>query len=223
MFDDRILSNSLLPIFKPALHRAVQRVKAFTMISGNRMQNLHRLLRRLDRAGIRGDIVEAGAAKGGSAAFFMLISEGCNPPRRVYTYDAFELFGDEGAGVYEDVSRTLFDEFRFDPDRLKLVHGFFDDTLPAHPDDRPVALAHLDAGNYAAMAAAFEHVADRVVPGGYVAIDNYGVDEGAKQATDEWLAQHQPDHKVGPMERFGHSQVFMKVLKPLAVPPKVPA
>ena len=69
MFENVIISKKLIPLFKPRLHKLMKQVKPFSMLSKNRLQNLHRLLCRVERDRIPGDMIEAGVARGGSAIF----------------------------------------------------------------------------------------------------------------------------------------------------------
>ena len=111
MLNDRIISKRLLPILKPRLHRLMKRAGPYAMVSRNRMQNLHRLLSRVERDGVAGDAVEAGVARGGSAIVITDTALRSDLDRQVWLYDAFDLI-DRPPASYEQVRQTLFDVAR---------------------------------------------------------------------------------------------------------------
>lgn len=206
MFETRILSNSLLPVFKPSLHAAIKSVRSFAMVSRNRMQNLHRLLSILDREGIEGDIVETGIAKGGSTVFLAMLAGKSPLPRRVWAYDAFELYGEEGAGIYHEVIETIRDRFGFLDSEVHIEKGFFQDTLSGYPGS-PISLYHVDAASYDGVMVCLKELYRYVQPGGFVVFDNYGSDKGCRDAVDEWLAENDLRDRLTP---FGHTQAYFR-------------
>jgi O-methyltransferase len=206
MLDSVIVPNKLLPVFKPGVHKAINAVRSFAMVSRNRMQNLARLLHMVDKDRIQGEIVETGIAKGGSVVFLAMLTARSNIKRRVWGYDAFELFGQEGAGVYDEVCATIRDRFGFGEDDVKVIKGFFDDTLPDYPGD-PIAFCHIDASQYEPIMKCITELYPYVQPGGVVVFDNYGADDGCRRAIDEWLKQHNLTDRL---TRFGHTQAWFR-------------
>jgi O-methyltransferase len=75
-----------------------------------------------------------------------------------------------------------------DEARVHLVPGLFEETL-VRTDTGPIELLHLDGDWYESTRVCLEVLYDRVVPGGYVVIDDYGFWPGARQATDEFRAR----------------------------------
>lgn len=204
MLDSVIIPNKLLPVFKPGVHKAIKSVRSFAMVSRNRMQNLARLLHKVDRDGIKGEIVETGIAKGGSVVFLAMLTAQSRIKRRIWGYDAFELFGQEGAGIYSEVCATIRERFGFGEADVKLIKGFFDDTLPDYPGD-PIALCHIDASEYEPITTCITRLYPFVQPGGAVIFDNYGADAGCGRAIDDWLKQNNLTHLLA---RFGHTQAY---------------
>ncbi len=205
MFDDRIITKKLLFLFKPRLRRVMRLARPYAMISRNRMQNIHRLLYRIERDRVPGDVVETGVARGGSAILIASILKESGADRQLWLYDAFELF-EPVMARYEEARSLLFEELAFDPDRVHLAKGMFEDTLLHHPD-RPIAFLHIDAGSYEAVRCCFDNLWPRVQPKGWVAVDNYGADEGCRRAVDEFLAS---DKTAESLCRFGHTQVYFR-------------
>ena len=146
MFDDLIISSKLLPLLKPRLHRLMRLAGPYTMVSRNRMQNLYRLLRRVERDRIPGDAVEAGVARGGSAILIATMALRSSLDRQAWLYDVFELRG-RSVATYDEVRRTFYDTFRFDPQRVHLNRGLFQDTIVQFPQ-RPISFLHIDAAPY---------------------------------------------------------------------------
>ncbi len=75
-------------------------------------------------------------------------------------------------------------------DRIVLMKGFFDQTLPQLEDTR-FTLAHLDCDLYRSYLVCLAHLYPRMVPDGIIVFDEYdfsaGVYPGAQKAIDEFL------------------------------------
>lgn len=73
-------------------------------------------------------------------------------------------------------------------ERIHLVKGWFQDTLPVHAAEiGPIAILRLDGDLYESTKVVLEQLFDSVVSGGVVIIDDYGTFEGCRRATDEFL------------------------------------
>ena len=73
-------------------------------------------------------------------------------------------------------------------DNIKLVKGWFSDTLPTY--DGKIALLHLDADLYDSTKCALENLWEKVAVGGIVALDEYQKTEewpGERKAVDEYF------------------------------------
>ncbi len=75
----------------------------------------------------------------------------------------------------------------YDPAHLIYHKGWFQDTLPI-ADTPEIAVLRLDGDWYASTRVSLKHLYDRVVPGGFVIIDDYGCYDGCRKAVDEFLA-----------------------------------
>ena len=179
------------------LHHRLLR-EGYTMISSRRGRTLFRLARQLDRDGVQGAFVDCGVWNGGST---ILLSNAA-PEREVWAFDSFEglpeadpsLDGDEAQDWTgeclgaEDMLREGFRKFAH-PERLHVVKGWFEDTFPGALDEvGQVALLHADGDWYESVKLTLETFYDRIAPGGYVVLDDYGHWIGAKRATDEFRA-----------------------------------
>jgi hypothetical protein len=88
--------------------------------------------------------------------------------------------------------------------RIHLVQGLVEDTIPAQAPEC-VALLRLDTDYYSSTRHEFEHLYPRVPAGGVVIVDDYAKWQGAKLATDEYLAEHGIDtilHRIDGASRM---------------------
>jgi O-methyltransferase len=74
------------------------------------------------------------------------------------------------------------------PDRLTIVQGRVEDTIPDRAPDR-IALLRLDTDWYSSTRHELEHLYPRLEPGGVLIIDDYGCMRGAREAADEFIAE----------------------------------
>lgn len=197
----------------PAIVRAV-RAANLTYLKPDALTDLYATLRRVERAGVPGSVVEAGCALGGSA---IVLAAAKSPARPLYVYDVFGMIpppsghdgpdiqdryevirngraagigGDRYYGYEEDLLGKVADSFRrhgFPPERhnVHLVKGLFQDTL--HPAG-PVALAHLDGDWYESVMTCLRRIEPRLSVGGVFVIDDYDAWSGCREAVDEYFA-----------------------------------
>jgi O-methyltransferase len=94
-----------------------------------------------------------------------------------------------GPGTVAECHALLTDDIGFPDDHVRIHEGWFQDTVPtviAELDE--IAILRLDSDFYASTRFCLEQLFDRVVPGGFVVIDDYGCYEGCRKAVDEFLA-----------------------------------
>lgn len=174
----------------------------YTMLSVERLRNLAELTRGLVARGVPGDIVECGAWRGGAAAFMADAARTGGEVRGVWLFDSFAGLPPPGprddpqvrAGYFPgwdradvaDVER-VFRMFRYPRDRVHIVPGWFRETMRT-PEVRSIAILHVDADWYESVNIALDRLADRVVSGGVIVVDDYGRWGGCRSAVDEFLA-----------------------------------
>jgi hypothetical protein len=153
---------------------------------------------------IEGDIVECGVSIGHGALLFTLLSDYINTPRVYYGFDSFEGFPpprieDEttpitGKGYWANpsatVMRVLQDGRLADQtiaNRIKLIQGWFSDTLPQYTGK--IALLHLDCDLYESYKTSLEILYDKVQIGGVIMFDEYNDPRwpGATKAINEFF------------------------------------
>lgn len=102
-----------------------------------------------------------------------------------------ETYADDGKWCYADEAdvRQVFASNGIAADDIRLIKGDVVQTLPQqHPDQ--IALLRLDTDWYESTKAELEILYPRLAVGGVMIIDDYGHWEGARQAVDEYFAQH---------------------------------
>ncbi len=187
--------------------RIILKVKPrFTMVKNKNLISLYHLVQCADRLNLPGDIVECGVWNGGSAAVIGLAgAEGPNPrSRMLWLFDSFqglprpdERDGEEERRAYfkewnkGDIGKVkeIFRKMGLRLEKVNIVPGWFEDTL-ATASVGPIALLHIDADWYTSVKIALEAFYDKVVPGGFVVLDDYGYWEGCTQALRDFFSEH---------------------------------
>ena len=167
-------------------------------------KEIYDLVKNLD-----GDIVECGVGHGHS--LYKLCCLACyeNKGRMIYGFDSFEGFpepseedmsprnpqkGEWNVATVETIERKLAEagriELSFIKNNLKLVKGFFDESLSRY-DGENIAFLHLDVDLYKSYKVSLEYFWPKVARGGVVAFDEYrNATEkfpGAAKAVDEFF------------------------------------
>jgi hypothetical protein len=198
----------------------IQAVTPYTLTSAERLFSLIEAVRYITRRKIPGSIVECGVWRGGSMMAAALALRSLNSAERdLYLFDTFEGMPRPTA---EDVHHTgtpaikVFTELQtgedssseceatlpevqaamtlsgYDPRRIHYVQGKVEATIPRHAPEH-IALLRLDTDWYESTRHELEHLYSRLSPGGILIIDDYGDWQGARKATDEFIASHAPD------------------------------
>ena len=190
------------------LAKLILKVKPqYTMVSNKNLITLYRLVQRADKLGLPGDIVECGVWNGGSAAVMGLADvqhTRSKKDRLVWLFDSFQGLPapTEKDGKLErkhyfegwcrgDVNRVkrIFAKLGVPSDLIKIVPGWFENTLRTAPVDR-VAILHIDADWYESVKLVLDVFYDKVVPGGFVILNDYGAWPGCNQALADFFAEH---------------------------------
>jgi O-methyltransferase len=177
---------------------------------------LYQSIEHIVRNKIPGDIVECGVWSGGSMllAAHALLRFG-DTSRRIYLYDTFagmprpeavdtrwdgmptlptwEHYQRNGGnwchgGAQHHVSRVV-NSSGYPADNFVFVEGMVEDTLPAIAPET-ISLLRLDTDLYRSTRHELVHLYPRLVAGGILIIDDYGAFQGAKLATDQYIAEH---------------------------------
>ncbi len=172
---------------------------------------------------VPGCIVECGIYQGNSLFSFAKFLEIFHPGDRIRdvigfdSFKGFESFSEEDGPEYPNRSKVLggwnpnefkeafdklvevYHEDMFVPHakRIKIVEGDILETIPAYVEKHPglrISLLHLDVDLYKPNLTALEHLYPKVVPGGLVVLDEYGMTEwgGESKAFEEYFGERQP-------------------------------
>jgi Macrocin-O-methyltransferase (TylF) len=167
-----------------------------------------------ERDGLPGLIIEAGAARGGSA---IVMAAAKSPARPMKVYDVFGMIpppterdgadvheryeqiaagqargvgGDTYYGYRDDLYREVTDSFArlgfpVGEHNVELIQGLFEDTIAL---DEPVAFAHLDGDWYESTMTCLTRIAPLLVRGGRIVLDDYNKWSGCRAAVDEYFS-----------------------------------
>jgi hypothetical protein len=152
---------------------------------------------------------------GGSGAVLAAVAAD-EPCRTVWLFDSWAGLPEPGSGdvsvdgrrgrkgmastAQETAEALLFDRLRYDRNCVRLVAGWFHDTIePRLAELRPVSLLHLDNDWYDSTKYCLDTLYDTVSSRGVIVIDDYEYWQGCKRAVDEFLMRRQLD--VGPAPR----------------------
>jgi hypothetical protein len=110
-----------------------------------------------------------------------------------------KVIGGFNGGAFQEMLKDaihIFDRDRFIPHkpRIILVDGNIEDSVPRFIEENPglrICLLHVDCDLYRPTKVALEHLWPRVVRGGVVIFDDYGIRpwEGETTAADEYFAE----------------------------------
>ncbi len=179
---------------------------AHSMIGRKRMANLRMLAENVLFHRVPGDFIETGVWRGGACIYLRAILAAYDvTDRRVWAADSFEGLPPPNASAYpadsgdnfhtyadlavplEQVKRN-FERYGLLDGQVVFLKGWFKDTLPTAATG-PLAILRLDGDMYESTMDALANLYDRVSPGGFVIVDDYGVVEGCRKAVDEFRAQ----------------------------------
>jgi hypothetical protein len=190
----------------------IRAVRPRTMTGHEKLYGLVQATRYVVQHKIPGEVVECGVWRGGSMqAVALTLNQLGATDRHLHLFDTFEGMPaptekDSRRGVsaqnlldardrhhkvwavagLEDVEEGMR-EVDYPMDRVHFHKGLVEDTVPAEAPDE-IAILRLDTDWYASTRHELEHLYERLSPGGVLIIDDYGDWEGARLATEEFLA-----------------------------------
>ena len=188
---------------------------ALTMVGRRRLDNLHHCIVEALRDGVPGDLLEAGVWRGGASILMRGVLKAYGVlDRTVWLADSFQGLpapdvtrypADAGHDLHHlpELAVSLatvqsnFIKFGLLDDRVRFLEGFFSDTLPTASVER-LALLRLDGDMYESTIVTLNSLYDRLSPGGFVLVDDYGCYESCRAAVTDFAAARglQPDIKI---------------------------
>lgn len=159
---------------------------------------------------IEGDLIECGVAGGGQIALMKKTLGNYGKIRNIVAFDSFEgiPYGLEGkdteqAGIgwipdmdgrlvstgitshsLDNCKQNIID-CTGDAENIEFIKGWFQDTLPKYKANK-IALLRLDGDLYASTMVCLKYLFKKVVKGGVVIIDDYGLN-GCRIACEEYF------------------------------------
>ena len=177
-----------------------------TMIGRKRLNNIEYCLDCVREDAIHGDIAETGVWRGGASIFMKGYLEIWDmTDRQLWVADSFEglpvptLPQDQGwdfsAGKVPILAISLeevqdnFRRYGLLDERVRFLKGGFRETLPTAPIEK-LAVLRLDGDLYESTMDALNALYHKVVPGGFIIVDDYGDFEPCRRAIHEFRDQH---------------------------------
>jgi macrocin-O-methyltransferase TylF-like protien len=184
-------------------------LNALTMVGLRRLDDLQSCVETVVANGVQGDLVEAGAWRGGASILMRATLDSLGAHERtVWVADSFQGFpAPEAHGDPEDTAleqemnaaldylsaslETVGEHFaRFGcAEGVRFVPGFFEDTMPQLHGKR-WSVIRLDADSYKATRLTLETLYPGLAVGGYVVLDDYCFLPASRRAVDEFRREH---------------------------------
>jgi O-methyltransferase len=177
-----------------------------TMVGLERLDDLQACIESVVADGVEGDVIEAGAWRGGASIFARAALDSLGgDDRTVWVADSFRGLPAPDSGTfpedrhldlsYVDFLTVPVEEVRGHFARFGLDHGveyvegFFAETLPSLRDHR-WSVVRLDGDTYEATWVGLESLYPGLSKGGYLIVDDYGLIKECQAAVDDYRREH---------------------------------
>jgi hypothetical protein len=181
-------------------------VDAESMAGLKRMANIRHCVETVLADGIPGDLIETGVWRGGSCIYMRaVLGAHGDSDRTVWVADSFEglpepdpEFPEDAADVHHtfgelaisvDEVKDNFRRYGLLDDQVQFLVGWFADTLPLAPIEQ-LAVLRLDGDMYSSTIDALNALYDKVSPGGFVIVDDYGAVPACAKAVHDFRDEH---------------------------------
>jgi hypothetical protein len=192
---------------------------AFSMVGRKRLHNFRRLIERVIRNDIPGDIIETGVWRGGASILARAVLKAWKvTDRRIIVADSFQGLPppseawpadrDSDLHVYPELAISLeqvranFASFDLLDEQVVFLKGWFRDTMPQVPSER-LAIIRLDGDMYESTIDPLNHLYDRLSPGGWVIVDDYFMIPACKAAVQDFFAARGINPSLRPIDLCG--------------------
>jgi O-methyltransferase len=174
-------------------------LQGLTMVGLNRLDDLQSCVEAVVREDVEGDLIEAGAWRGGASILMRatLDSLGADD-RTVWVADSFQGFPVPDDQEHLNVVHFLavpLEEVKANFARygveggVRFVPGFFEDTMQGLSEGC-WSIVRLDGDTYEATWLTLQSLYPGLSAGGYLIVDDYGALEECRRAVDEFRRHH---------------------------------
>ncbi len=167
------------------------------------LSNIQHALINIKENKFKGHFVETGSWKGGACMYARALMNEMGIEGKVYVCDSFKGVPppdtanyplDEGDGHHNDkelsISREEVENYFREYDLLNgvvFVEGWFKDSLPQLAEQiEDIAILRLDGDMYESTMQALDALYDKVIMGGIIIVDDYGLDRCKWAIDDFW-------------------------------------
>jgi len=179
---------------------------AHTMIGLHRTRNLRAATETVLRENVPGDLIEAGAWRGGASILMRAVLAAYeDPSRRVFVADSFEglpepdaeryphdaadlNYAEDGLAVGLEEVQANFERYGLLDERVRFVKGWFSETLPALSGET-WSLVRLDGDLYESTMDGLKNLYPQLSVGGYLIVDDFGFDN-CRAAVEDYRREH---------------------------------
>lgn len=212
------------------MKKLFRRVRPYTMGSYERLRNVYQLAQFAESEGLEGAFVECGVWRGGCAGVMAYVSKRYGSARPIHLFDSFEGLPDPSpedgreASLYmekvrrgkyaaryrcdaplEWVEELFFRKLEITQSEVHIHKGWFTETIPLHKGEiDKIAILRLDGDWYESTRVCLDHLYEKVVPGGFVILDDYGYWEGCRKATDEFFKERSINPRMEKIDKCGY-------------------
>ena len=195
---------------------------AETMVGVERLNQMHEALEVIRTEDVPGDLMETGVWRGGSVIFMAAYVKIHELNKVVYVADSFmglprpkaHYKADAGDKHYTqtwlsvdiETVKNNFKKYGVLGKNVVFVPGYFEDTMPNIAVNQ-LALLRLDGDMYQSTMDVLENLYFKVSKGGFVVIDDYGLN-GARQAVTDFLEANKLSPSIKTIDSTG---VFWRV------------
>lgn len=193
---------------------------ALTMVGKYRLHNFRKLIERVIRSRIPGDIIETGVWRGGASILARaVLAEWKVTDRKVIVADSFQGLPppdesqwpadrDSELHTYDELAVSLeqvsanFARYGMLDEQVVFLPGWFRDTMQRVPSAQ-LAVIRLDGDMYESTIDPLVHLYDRLSPGGWVIVDDYALFPPCKAAVHDFFAMKNINPVLRRIDRIG--------------------
>lgn len=181
------------------------------MVTDERFDNILKLCQIIKDKNIEGDFLEAGVYRGSVSIFLCKILEAEFPDKVLFACDSFCGCENPKTATYQYEKETHweglyscdfetvvkhFNIFGCDFRKVIFMKGYFKDTLPVLKNEiDKISLLIFDGDAYSATLDVFNNLYDKVIPGGFIIIDDYCI-SGCRLAFERFAKEKQLNIKL---------------------------